>query len=149
MARNYLQGKYTVKNREKYVGDANNVIYRSSWELKALIWMDNNINVLKFGSEEIVIPYFDHTTNKQRRYFVDFIIEYKSRDGTIKKSLIEIKPMSQTIPPKPRTRVTKGFISETLEYEKNRAKWAYARKWCEEHSMSFVILTEKELGIKR
>ena len=29
----YLQGKYIVRNKKKYMGDHNNVVYRSSWEL--------------------------------------------------------------------------------------------------------------------
>lgn len=43
--RQYYQGKYKVKNYQKYKGDPTNVIYRSSWELKFLKYCDDNDNV--------------------------------------------------------------------------------------------------------
>ena len=146
---NYLQGKYNVINKDKYVGDVNNVVYRSSWEKRVMLWMDNNPNVLKWGSEEIIIPYYDPSTNGQRRYFPDFIMQYKDRAGNVKKALIEIKPEYQTKPPVAKSKVTKRFIMETMEYEKNKSKWAYARQWCIERGLEFVVLTEKHLGIKK
>ena len=145
----YHQGKYTVVNKQKYVGDVTNVVYRSSWELKLMIWLDNNENVINWGSEEIVIPYISPIDDRQHRYYPDFAMVYKNRDGKIKKALIEVKPEYQTLPPIQKARKTKRFIQESLEYAKNNAKWAYAKRWCSEKGIDFVILTEKHLGIKK
>ena len=35
-------GRYIVKNKTKYKGDFNNVIYRSLWERAVFGWCDNN-----------------------------------------------------------------------------------------------------------
>ncbi len=145
MARNYLQGKYTLQNKEKYVGDPTNIVFRSSWEKRFMLWADTNPNILRWNSEEVIVPYYDPSSDKERRYFVDFLIEFRTRDGLIKKALVEIKPEAQTKPPKPRTRITKAFIEETMTYNTNTAKWAYARKFCSDRGLDFVILTEKHL----
>lgn len=149
MARNYLQGRFSPVYPDKYVGDVSNIIYRSSWEKKFMIWADNNRNIIRWCSEEIVVPYYDPTTNKNRRYFVDFMIEYINRSGETRKALIEVKPEYQTKPPVLKSKVTKRYITETFEYEKNKAKWSAAKEWCSLRGLEFVVLTEKHLGIKK
>ncbi len=37
-------------------------------------------------------------------------------------------------------------MRESFEYIKNQAKWSAARKYCEDNSMEFKIITEKDLG---
>ena len=37
----YHQGTYKVKDPNKYVGDPNNIVFRSSWELKFMNWCDS------------------------------------------------------------------------------------------------------------
>ena len=97
--RQYYQGKYKVKNYQKYKGDPTNVIYRSSWELKFLKYCDLNDNVLEFGSEEVIVPYMSPLDNRIHRYFPDFYIKVREKNGKIKKYLIEIKPKKQVIGP--------------------------------------------------
>ena len=48
----YKQGFYYPKNPNKYVGDVDNIVYRSSWELRVFKWMDDNPSVLEWASEE-------------------------------------------------------------------------------------------------
>ncbi len=144
----YLQGKYKPSNPEKYKGDVNNIIYRSSWERKFLYYCDTNENILEYSSEEVVIPYKSPVDNRYHRYFPDFYIKYKDVNGKIKKSLIEIKPFRQTQEPKVQKRKTKGYIYEVVEYAKNQAKWKAAEEWCLDHGYEFKVLTENELGIK-
>ena len=50
-------GRYRVKNTNKYEGDAKDVVYRSLWEKHAFKWCDNNPKVIKWSSEEVIIPY--------------------------------------------------------------------------------------------
>ena len=114
----YYQGKFNPQNPEKYKGDYNNIIYRSSWELKFMRYCDRNNAILEWGSEEFFIPYFDPTTKKVRRYFPDFIMKIKESSGKIKKYLIEIKPQRQTVPPVAGKKKRKTLITEALTYEK-------------------------------
>jgi hypothetical protein len=146
--RKYLQGKYKPSKPEKYKGDVNNIIYRSSWERKFLYYCDTNENILEYSSEEVVILYKSPVDNRYHRYFVDFYIKYKDVNGKIKKCLIEIKPFRQTQEPKVQKRKTKGYIYEVVEYAKNQAKWEAAKEWCLDHGWEFKVLTENELGIK-
>jgi hypothetical protein len=148
MNKKFLQGKYTPKNPQKYIGNPTNIIYRSSWERKFLVYCDTNENILEYASEEIAVPYFDPTTNKVRRYFPDFYIKVRESNGEIKKCIIEIKPKKQTVEPIPQKRKTKGYIYEVYEYAKNQAKWKAAEEFCKDRQWEFRVFTEDHLGIK-
>lgn len=111
-------------------------------------WVDDNPNVLKWSSEETIIPYICPTDNKMHRYFVDFQIQTRNKEGILRTFLVEIKPLSQTRPPEVQKRVTKRYLTEVLTWGKNEAKWKAAREFCKDRGWEFVILTEKELGIK-
>jgi hypothetical protein len=141
----YHQGRFHPQNPEKYKGDYNNIIYRSSWEVKFMRYCDRNENILEWGSEEFFIPYYDSTTHKVRRYFPDFIMKVKETNGTIKKYIIEVKPERQTRPPVAGKKKQKTLITEALAYEKNIAKWNAAQEWCDDRGIIFKIITEKEL----
>lgn len=142
-----IKSRYKPEHPEKYIGDSNNIICRSSWERKFCVWCDKNDNVLRWASEEISIPYY--FDGKVRRYFPDYLIEFRDTTGKIKKQLIEVKPKKQTQPPKPPARVTKSFLYEAAMYEKNQAKWAAAVEFCKDNMIEFRIITEVELGIKQ
>jgi hypothetical protein len=142
------KGKYQPSNPKKYKGDPTNIIYRSLWERKFMVYCDTNENILEWFSEEIAVPYRSPIDNKIHRYFPDFYIKVKESTGQIKKYLIEIKPKKQTIEPIPQKRKTKGYIYEVYEYAKNQAKWKAAQEFCEDRQWEFKLLTETELGIK-
>ena len=142
------KGKYQPKNPQKYRGDVTNIIYRSLWERKFLIYCDTNENVIEYASEEICLPYRSPIDNKIHRYFPDFYIKVKESNGEIKKYLIEIKPKKQTIEPIPQKRKTKGYIYEVYEYAKNQAKWTAAEEFCKDRQWEFKVLTEQDLNIK-
>ena len=57
-SKKFKQGVYIPKNKEKFFGKDGYAIYRSGLELNYFRILDNNPNVLKWGSEEIVVPYF-------------------------------------------------------------------------------------------
>ena len=144
----YRQGVFRPNNIEKYIGKGH-PIYRSSWELKFFRWADLNENVLAWGSENIVIPYVSPIDNKVHRYFVDNFIVFLDNKNNKKKFLIEIKPSKQVEKPCN----TKGKRRTTILYEQktwvvNQAKWVAAKKWADKKGYEFLILTEKELGIK-
>lgn len=141
----YIQGKFIPKNKQKYVGDVNNIFARSSWEYYFLNWLDKNDAILEYSSEEIIILYFDPSTNRNRRYFPDIWMKCKTRDGNIQEYLIEIKPFNQTIPPKEPKKKTKQYIQKVLTYVTNQAKWEAASEFADNNNMIFKVLTEREI----
>ena len=142
------KGRYNPVNPKKYKGNPQNIIYRSLWERKFMVYCDNSDNILEWGSEEIIIPYISPWDSKVHRYFQDFYIKVKQSSGNIKKFIIEVKPKKQTRPPKPVERKTKRWIKEVRTFGINEAKWKHATKWCKDNDMEFKILTEEELGIR-
>ena len=142
------KGKFRATNPQKYRGDVSNIVYRSLWELRFMKWCDTNDSILEWGSEIIVIPYISPVDKKPHRYFVDFYIKVQNKDKEIKKYLVEIKPERFTKPPNIPQKKTKKFIEEVFQYGVNDAKWKAAFEYCLDRNMEFIILTEKDLGIK-
>ena len=141
------KGKYYPSVPRKYKGDPTNIVYRSLWERKFMVYCDKNQNILEWASEEIAIPYRSPIDNRVHRYFPDFYMKVKETNGKIKNYVIEVKPAKQTIPPKKPKRQTKGYIREAYEYAKNQAKWKMAKEFCADRQWEFKVVTEKELGI--
>ena len=86
------RGKYKPMNPKKYKGDSSQVIYRSLWERKLMVYCDKNNSVVEWGSEEIIIPYVSPKDGRVHRYFPDFYMKVKQTNGTYKKFIIEVKP---------------------------------------------------------
>ena len=141
------KGKYYPSFPRKYKGDPTNIVYRSLWERKFMVYCDKNQNILEWASEEIAIPYRSPIDNRVHRYFPDFYMKVKEMNGKIKRYVIEVKPAKQTKPPTKPKRQTKGYIREAYEYAKNQAKWKMAREFCADRQWEFKVVTEKELGI--
>ena len=129
----YINPRSCKKLFEQFSRD--NIIYRSSYELKFIMWLENNNKVKRWGSECFYIPYlyFDGTTHK---YYPDYFVEMV--DGS--KMVIEIKPYNQTQKP----------INENSwaakEYTKNICKWKAAMDFCESKGYIFKVLTEKTIN---
>lgn len=139
--RKTYKGKFKPKNPKKYIGNVNDIIYRSLWERNAMRWCDEKAEVVKWSSETIAIPYFCKTDNKAHRYFIDLYIEFSNGE----KYCIEIKPKKQTLPP------TRKTLNEAATYAKNTSKWDAAHNWCLDRGIKFAIWTEEtleKLGIK-
>ncbi len=116
---------FIPKNPKKYVGNASNIICRSSWERVFCERCDTNDNIVTWASEEFSIPYVSPLDNKRHRYYPDFLIKVKEPDGKFKKYVIEIKPRKQTAV--------------------NVAKWNAAIEFCKDNSLEFQIITEDNL----
>lgn len=139
-------GKYKIKNIKKYKGNHRNVIYRSLWERKFMVYCDQHPSILQWSSEEISVPYISPVDKKSHRYFPDFIIKKIDKNGKTKIMMIEIKPFSQVSKPKSSGRNVK-ILKENVRWQINNAKWRAADKFCKKHGWEFKILTEKELNI--
>ena len=141
------RGKYYPSFPRKYKGDPTNIIYRSLWERKFMVYCDKIAKILEWGSEEIALPYISPHDSRVHRYFPDFYIKVQENTGKIKRYLIEVKPLKQTTKPKKPKRQTKGYIREAFEYARNQAKWKAAREYCADRMWEFKVITEKELDI--
>jgi hypothetical protein len=140
------KGWFTPKHRNKYKGDSENVVYRSSWELRVMKWLDENPSVIWWASEELIIRYKSPIDQKIHRYFPDFIVRLKQKNGTESTVVIEIKPQKQTVKPEQK-RKTKRYLQEAATYAVNQEKWRAADLFCKEHGWQFKVLTEKDIGI--
>lgn len=141
------KGLYRPKYPEKYKGDHTNIIYRSLWELRVMKYLDQNVNVIEWSSEEIYIPYLSPVDNKMHRYFPDFVFTAKTKNGELQTFMVEVKPFKQTQEPKQQKRKTKRFIQEVTTWGINSSKWDAAKKYCEAQGWQFKLITEKQLGL--
>lgn len=148
----FHQGFYKIQNPIKYIGNPVDIVYRSSWEYKFMVYCDLNPGVLKWGSEVFKISYNDRM-GKGHMYIPDFYLETANKDvdGFMNKFLVEVKPEKEIREPI----VPSGDISEkklkSLEYEiqawqKNKYKWVYAMEWCKNRDIKFWLVTEEHLS---
>jgi|SRR5210317_321995 hypothetical protein len=136
------KGRFTPQNKSKYVGNVDNIIYRSLLERRFMQYCDRNPNIQYWGSEEIIIPYYNPADKKYHRYFPDFILK------TVKgeKFVVEIKPHRKLSPPSIPKRQSQRYLNEAFDYVRNKSKFSAAEKWCEDKGCKFVIMTEKHLN---
>ena len=135
------------KHISKYRGDHDNIWVRSSWEKKCLRHLLSHTAVLWVNMEEVIIWYTSPKDNKRHRYFMDFTFEYRTKKGNIRKTLVEVKPLYQTMPPemtytKTGRKRQKRYDKELLTYEINIAKWMAAKEFADMNGLKFKILTE-------
>lgn len=140
-----------LKNPQKMIAENKLVTVRSSWECAFILkFLDIRDDIISWTSEDFYIPYFYEVDKQYHRYFPDFLMKSRLKDGSIKETLIEIKPLAETrIPVKPK-KVSKVYIDRVHTYIKNSNKWDAANKWCQEQTMlgrpiTFQILTELDL----
>ena len=131
-------------NPEKYIGD-HIPVFRSSWERRMMYFLDNNPNVIRWGSELVQVPYLSPKDGNIHRYFVDFYAETVSQSGVRSKCLIEVKPLKKLSAPKTRNRSQKTITTETVEYAVNMAKFEAATAYAKMNGMRFDIFTEEDI----
>lgn len=162
----YHQGYYVPKlHPEKCLTKEN--IYRSSWEMMFFDWCDRCSAVIRWAAEPLGIKYKNPVKNMEYckkngldpnnpnywpvcNYYTDVWIELKGKDEKIKKIFIEIKPYSQTQPPKPlkpnaTMKEIKRYNREAETYLVNQAKWAAAKIEFTRRGAEFMIVTERTL----
>ena len=141
------KGKYRPQNPQKYNGDSTKIVYRSLWERKFMKFCDEKINILQWGSEEVIVPYRSPIDNRMHRYYVDFIITTINKNGIKETLLIEVKPKKQCKPPEKKSKVTRRYLGEVKTWGINSAKWKAAEEYAENRGWKFIILTEDNLTI--
>jgi len=142
----FTQGRFEMKNPEKYVGKKT-PLARSSWEFVFMRMLDEHQGVEKWASESIQIPYRDPLTGKYTIYVPDFFITYVDKNGAKHAEVVEVKPASQTL----LANVGKSVYNQQ-QYVKNMAKWEAATKWCKQQGIKFRVVNEEHIfhqGSKR
>jgi hypothetical protein len=134
----YANGKYTIKNPEKYIGKRAPT-YRSSWEFTFCSFCDNNPAVINWASEAINIPYYNPVSGKNTIYVPDFVIVYVDAKQKKHTEIIEIKPSTQT------TMESAKSYRDKLSVAINMAKWAAADAWARANNMRFRVVTEFDI----
>jgi len=145
MARAYRQGFYKPTHPEKYKGDVNNIVYRSSWELHTNRFLDHNKKVLEWASEAIWIPYRKPTDNRIHRYYPDYWVKFKDGHNNTRIEIWEVKPLKESKKTSKVGKRKKQQLHEAVTLAVNRAKWKAAIGFCKRHNFHFRIVTEKEL----
>lgn len=134
----YAQGKYQIKNPEKYIGKKTPT-YRSSWEFTFCSFCDNNPAVVNWASEAIQIPYYNPVSGKQTIYVPDFLVVYVDASQRKHTELIEIKPSKEA------TMESAKSYRDKLMVAINMAKWAAADAWARSNNIRFRVVTEFDI----
>jgi hypothetical protein len=134
-----MKGRFIPKHPEKYLGNVNKIMFRSSWELRFLQWLDSTAAVKRWGSEEISIPYLHPFDMKVRNYFPDIVVLYTHKDGSLRKEIIEIKPHKETVA------TPKMTERDATALRVNKAKWIAAAEYASKNGATFRVVTEKTL----
>lgn len=142
------KGRYKPNKPEKYIGNPTNIIYRSLLERRFMVYCDKKSSILEWGSEEVIVPYKSPVDNRMHRYFVDFIVKLKNKDGITETLLIEVKPKKQcAAPKKPKKKTsTRRYLTEIKTWGVNNAKWKAATEYAENKGWKFIIMTDETLA---
>ena len=135
----FAQGKYALKNPEKYIG-GRTPTYRSSWEFAFMRFCDLNENISKWASEAVRIPYRHPFTGKFTIYVPDFFIVYSDKKGKEHVELIEVKPSNQTF----KENLGRSKANQA-HYVINQAKWQAARAYSKQKGITFRVINEGDI----
>ena len=139
MAKKFAQGRFDIKNPEKYVGKKK-PMYRSGWEWSFMQFCDNHPGIIQWASESIRIPYKNPFTGKHTIYVPDFFIVYEDKSGKKRGEVIEVKPKRETsLQEAGRSKVAQSRAAL------NMVKWETAKAWCKQNNLHFRIVTEDDI----
>jgi len=139
MPRRFAQGKFTLKNPEKYLG-TKDPLYRSSWEFAFMKFCDESPSIAKWASEAVRIPYRNPLTGRYTIYVPDFFINYVDKGGQPHAEIVEIKPQNQSL----KEKVGKN-LNNQASYILNQAKWEAATVWCRQKGLKFRVINETDI----
>lgn len=140
----FANGKYTIKNPEKYIGKRAPT-YRSSWEFTFCSFCDNNPAIVNWASEAVQIPYYNPVSGKNTIYVPDFLIVYVDAKQRKHTELVEIKPLKEA------TMESAKTLRDKYSVAINMAKWAAADAWARANNIRFRVVTEYDIfkNVKR
>lgn len=136
----WAQGTYTPKNPEKYIGK-HAPRYRSGWELRVMMFLDENKHITHWASEAISIQYRNPLTGKLSMYVPDFFVVYENKFHQLKAEIVEVKPKSQTSLKEAKSRQDQAHAIV------NQAKFAAAMAYCKQHGYVFRVVSEDSIFV--
>jgi|APGre2960657373_1045057.scaffolds.fasta_scaffold03491_5 hypothetical protein len=139
MPRRFAQGRFSLKNPDKYMG-TKDPLYRSSWEFAFMKFCDESAAIAKWASEAVRIPYRNPLTGRYTIYVPDFFINYVDKGGQQHAEIVEIKPQNQSL----KEKVGKN-LNNQASYILNRAKWEAATVWCRQKGLRFRVINETDI----
>jgi len=139
MPRHYAQGRFSLKNPNKYMG-MKDPLYRSSWEFAFMKFCDESPSIARWASEAVKIPYRNPLIGRYTIYVPDFFINYVDKGGQPHAEIIEIKPQNQSI----KEKVGRNANNQA-SYILNRAKWEAATVWCRQKGLKFRVINETDI----
>lgn len=134
-----MKGLFRPKHPEKYLGDPGRIVFRSSWEARLFKWLDATPAVLQWASEEFSIPYLSPIDGQVHQYYPDALVIYRDKQGTVKREIVEIKPLKETV------LSPRASPQDKLALIVNTAKWKAAALFAERNGLTFRVVTEKSL----
>ena len=72
-------------------------------------------------------------------YFPDALVIYKDKTGAVRKEIIEIKPLKETV------LTNKSSTYDRINIAINEAKWKAAIAFAQQHGLEFRVLTEASI----
>lgn len=153
-----INGQQCPRCGGKGVIDQVVVHYKSDWERKFCVLCDGNEKIIRWAYEPFEIPYSSPVMLRQSLYRPDIYLEISYDDGHIEKWLIEIKPVSYSVVPKPPKPLPPGcsdykkimafkkkmssFQQKSMDIATNYAKWQAAESWCNRNMVNWFIANE-------
>ena len=160
----FHNGNFVPTNKDKVLklNNEGGVYYRSSWEQKIMVWLDQKTEIFQWGAECLEIPYqMTHFDNgdarvKSHRYYPDFFYRLRGSDGVLREVVVEVKPKKDynmvialsegklQVPEKGLKKL-KSFEYDMKMAYKNKQKWEIMIQWCQKKGYEFIIITEDNL----
>ena len=137
---NSISGTFYPSNPAK-CKNKKEIKFKSKLEYLLMRYLDKNPMIAEWDYEKVVVPYFDKTLNRRRRYFIDFVAKIKCGFNTTKTSYIEVKSKKETVKPEKTARQSLKTYNESLRV----CKWEAARKFATAHGSQFIVITEDQL----
>lgn len=139
----WQQGEYVVKNKHKFKGRSNPV-YKSSWELRMMTFLDERLEIELWAYEPFSIPYVHPLTHRRSNYWPDFLVKYTDKSGQAHVDLLEVKPASQAF----QENVGKSQKNQA-DFVVNNAKWEAARLYAKMKGMNFRVVDESQIYVNQ
>lgn len=151
----YDQGYFKPINENKYASADKVIIYRSSLELKFCQLCDASAKITKWASEPFSLKYehpfiMDPSNPRKKKicnYYPDYLIELVLNENNKKIYIVEIKPISLILNPKPISKFAskkqkENYLYKVKQIAVNQAKAKAAKVFCEQKGYEYMFITE-------
>lgn len=132
------QGNYVPVNKSKCM-NTKPITFKSGWEKRVMLVLDMNPSIVRWGSENIPINYYNPIKKRSCVYLPDLYVEIKDKKGQIHRYIYEIKPAKEAFASRAKSKYDKMSLLVNL------CKWRACQEFCKKYGIVFKILTEEQL----